>query len=149
MEDVIFKRDGQVEVITLNRPDIMNCFNNNMLYALARRFDELHQDDDCRAVVVTGEGSFAELPAGLAAPVPADCSPAALADAIERTAIRRPTAEIAALITPFSPEALATRLATFPHNLRSAPRFSLSDRTRGQRLVVGGYLASGIRKNPL
>jgi 2-(1,2-epoxy-1,2-dihydrophenyl)acetyl-CoA isomerase len=56
LEDVIFKRDGQVEVITLNRPDIMNCFNNNMLYALARRFDELHQDDDCRAVVVTGEG---------------------------------------------------------------------------------------------
>ena len=56
MEDVIFKREGQVEVITLNRPDIMNCFNNNMLYALARRFEELHQDDGCRAVVITGEG---------------------------------------------------------------------------------------------
>jgi len=67
-------------------------------------------------VVVTGEGSFAELPAGLAAPVAADCSPAALADVIERTAIRRPAAEIAALITPFSPEAFATRLAAVLHS---------------------------------
>lgn len=56
MEDVLFKREDQVEIITLNRPDIMNCFNNNMLYALTRRFTELHQDDDCRAVVVTGAG---------------------------------------------------------------------------------------------
>jgi 2-(1,2-epoxy-1,2-dihydrophenyl)acetyl-CoA isomerase len=43
-------------VITLNRPQIMNCFNNNMLYALTNRFGELHQDDGCRAVVITGEG---------------------------------------------------------------------------------------------
>ncbi len=56
MEDVLFRREGQVEVITLNRPQIMNCFNNNMLYALTNRFGELHQDDDCRAVVITGEG---------------------------------------------------------------------------------------------
>ncbi len=56
MEDVVFRRDEQVEVITLSRPDMMNCFNNSMLYALARRFEELHQDDDCRAVVITGAG---------------------------------------------------------------------------------------------
>ena len=56
MEDVLFRREGQVEVITLNRPQIMNCFNNDMLYALTNRFGELHQDDDCRAVVITGEG---------------------------------------------------------------------------------------------
>ena len=56
MEDVIFSRDGQVEVITLSRPDMMNCFNNSMLYELSRRFAELHQDDECRAVVVTGAG---------------------------------------------------------------------------------------------
>lgn len=56
MEDVLFRREGQVEVITLNRPQIMNCFNNNMLYALTNRFGELHQDDGCRAVVITGEG---------------------------------------------------------------------------------------------
>lgn len=56
MEDVLFRREDQVEIITLNRPDMMNCFNNNMLHALTRRFAELHQDDDCRAVVITGGG---------------------------------------------------------------------------------------------
>jgi 2-(1,2-epoxy-1,2-dihydrophenyl)acetyl-CoA isomerase len=56
LEEVLFRREDQVEVITLNRPEIMNSFNNNMLYALNRRFEELHQDDDCRAVVITGEG---------------------------------------------------------------------------------------------
>ncbi len=56
MEEVLFRREGQVEVITLNRPEKMNAFNYNMLYALIQRFEELHQDDDARAVLITGEG---------------------------------------------------------------------------------------------
>jgi glycosyltransferase involved in cell wall biosynthesis len=64
-------------------------------------------------VVVTGEGSFAELPAALTTPVTSDCSPADLAAAIELAADRQPTTgEIAAAVAPFSPEALAARLAT-------------------------------------
>jgi len=63
-------------------------------------------------VVVTGEGSFAELPPALATPVPSDCSPADLAAAIERAANQRSTVgEIAAAVAPFSPETLAVRLA--------------------------------------
>jgi glycosyltransferase involved in cell wall biosynthesis len=63
-------------------------------------------------VVVTGEGSFAELPPALATPMPCDCSPADLAAAIERAAGLRPTmGELATAVAPFSPEALATRLA--------------------------------------
>jgi 2-(1,2-epoxy-1,2-dihydrophenyl)acetyl-CoA isomerase len=56
MEEVLFRREGHVEIVTLNRPDIMNAFNYNMLYALIKRFEELHQDDDARAVIITGEG---------------------------------------------------------------------------------------------
>lgn len=56
MDDVIFRREDQVEVITLNRPDILNAFNLDMLSALSRRLDGLMQDDDARAVVITGEG---------------------------------------------------------------------------------------------
>jgi glycosyltransferase involved in cell wall biosynthesis len=63
-------------------------------------------------VVVTGEGSFAELPPTVTTAVPADCSAADLATAIEQAAAGRPsTAEIAAAIAPFSPEAYAARLA--------------------------------------
>ncbi len=56
MEEVIFRREGAVEVITLNRPQVMNAFNFNMLEQLTRRFQDLEQDDEVRAVVVTGEG---------------------------------------------------------------------------------------------
>jgi hypothetical protein len=62
---------------------------------------------------VTGEGSFAELPVALTTPVTSNCSPADLAAAIELAADRQPTTgEIAAAVAPFSPEALAARLAT-------------------------------------
>ena len=67
-------------------------------------------------VVVTGEGSFTELPPVLATMVTADCSPADLANAIERAATHRPTAaETAAAIAPFSPAAFAARLAGMFH----------------------------------
>lgn len=56
MDEVLFRREGAVEVVTLNRQEVLNAFNFNMLQALTRRFEELEQDDEVRAVVVTGEG---------------------------------------------------------------------------------------------
>jgi len=56
MEEIIFRREGSVEVITLNRPGVLNAFNFNMLKALTEGFERLGQEDEVRAVVVTGEG---------------------------------------------------------------------------------------------
>jgi 2-(1,2-epoxy-1,2-dihydrophenyl)acetyl-CoA isomerase len=56
MNDMIFKREDQVEVITLNRPEMLNAINANILSALSRKLDELAQDDDVRAVIITGSG---------------------------------------------------------------------------------------------
>jgi 2-(1,2-epoxy-1,2-dihydrophenyl)acetyl-CoA isomerase len=56
MDEVVFRREDQVEIITLNRPEVLNAFNFKVLLALARRFEELMQDDDARSVVITGEG---------------------------------------------------------------------------------------------
>lgn len=56
MEEVLFQRQGGVEVITLNRPEVLNALNVNMLRALTRRFEELAQDDGVRAVLITGAG---------------------------------------------------------------------------------------------
>jgi 2-(1,2-epoxy-1,2-dihydrophenyl)acetyl-CoA isomerase len=56
MDDVMFRRENQVEVITLNRPDLLNAFNFNILYGISRRLDELIQDDDARAIIITGNG---------------------------------------------------------------------------------------------
>jgi glycosyltransferase involved in cell wall biosynthesis len=64
-----------------------------------------------RQVVVTGEGSFAELPEELATFVAADCTPATLAEAIE-TAARRSIDDVtlARILASLSPEAFTARL---------------------------------------
>ena len=56
MEEVVFRREGSVKVVTLNRPEVLNAFNFNMLEALTKGFEEMGQDDEVRAVLVTGEG---------------------------------------------------------------------------------------------
>ena len=64
-----------------------------------------------RQVVVTGEGSFAELPPALVTCVPADCRPAQLAGAIEAAAGRRPdAAAVREALEPLSPRAFEARL---------------------------------------
>lgn len=72
MDEVIFERVDQVEVITLNRPDKLNALNNDILHALTKRFEELGQDDGARAVVITGEGrgfcTGADLTGGMGRP---------------------------------------------------------------------------------
>src|SRR4051794_41354166 len=47
--------DG-VLTITLNRPDRLNAFTPTMMSELIAAFDAADEDDDVRAVIVTGEG---------------------------------------------------------------------------------------------
>jgi 2-(1,2-epoxy-1,2-dihydrophenyl)acetyl-CoA isomerase len=56
MDQVIFSREGQVDVMTLNRPEILNSLTAEMLCLLAERLEELQQDDETRAVLITGAG---------------------------------------------------------------------------------------------
>jgi len=56
MEEVIFRREGSIEIITLNKPEKLNAFSFNMIEALTRGFERLSMEDEVRAVVVTGEG---------------------------------------------------------------------------------------------
>jgi len=48
-------RDGAVQTITLNRPDVLNAFNRALHAALREALKEA-RDPDVRAVVVTGAG---------------------------------------------------------------------------------------------
>ena len=43
-------------VITLNRPDKLNAFNEPMHQALQKALDAAEADEDCRAIMVTGAG---------------------------------------------------------------------------------------------
>ncbi len=49
-------RDGAVARVALNRPDIRNAFNDQMLADLREAFGALRTDDSVRVVVLTGEG---------------------------------------------------------------------------------------------
>jgi enoyl-CoA hydratase/carnithine racemase len=49
----------QIAVLTLNRPDVMNSFNFELLYALREAVDNIRFNPDVRVVVITGSGNKA------------------------------------------------------------------------------------------
>lgn len=59
-ENVLVKEDrGQVRILTLNRPDMMNAVNFAMLRALKSEIEALRFDPDIRVVIITGTGEKA------------------------------------------------------------------------------------------
>ena len=59
MSVVLRERLGQVEIITINRPEARNAINYETSVALAGAFDAVEADDDVWAVVLTGAGDKA------------------------------------------------------------------------------------------
>jgi enoyl-CoA hydratase/carnithine racemase len=53
---LLVERDGPVVVVTLNRPDALNAFDEALHHAYARFWVDLERDDSVRAVVLTGAG---------------------------------------------------------------------------------------------
>lgn len=56
MDAIIFKKEGSVAVITLNRPAVFNSFNRDMALSLQKHLDDCANDKSVRAVLLTGEG---------------------------------------------------------------------------------------------
>lgn len=55
-ETVRLEREGAVARVVLNRPDIRNAFNDEVLAGLLHAFTHLRRDDAVRCIVLTGEG---------------------------------------------------------------------------------------------
>ena len=55
MNSIIIEQNGSRLFITLNRPDVLNAFNSEMLYELQDAFKQA-ESDDIRCVVLTGNG---------------------------------------------------------------------------------------------
>jgi len=53
------RREGAVEILTLNRPERRNALSSELIQALAETFAELAADDAVRAIVLTGAGDRA------------------------------------------------------------------------------------------
>lgn len=56
---VLEERKGQVAILTLNRPEVMNSFNFAMLRGLHEKVESLRFDNDVRVVIITGSGQKA------------------------------------------------------------------------------------------
>lgn len=71
---LLVERDGFVTVLTLNRPDRRNAINRAMRKAIKKELWRADDDDEVRAVVITGAGtSFSagvDLPEALSGPSP-------------------------------------------------------------------------------
>src|SRR5258706_11628885 len=55
-ETLLTRREGEVEYLTLNRPDVRNAFNEQMIADLTAWAAAINADDDVRVVVMAGAG---------------------------------------------------------------------------------------------
>ncbi len=55
-EIVLVEREGPVALVTLNRPEALNALSRALRAEIVRVFTELKDDDEVRAVVLTGSG---------------------------------------------------------------------------------------------
>ncbi|MEL6414451.1 MAG: crotonase/enoyl-CoA hydratase family protein [Pseudomonadota bacterium] len=58
-EHIKLEQEGQIAILTLDRPDKMNAFTGKMMYEMIDAFDKTDANDDIRAVIVTGAGDRA------------------------------------------------------------------------------------------
>ena len=56
IEFVRMERDGTVVTLTMNNPERINAFTQEMRSALTEAFTRLNDDTGCRAIVLAGEG---------------------------------------------------------------------------------------------
>ena len=56
MEPVLVTVDNQVATLSLNRPSVYNSFNRDMALALQNALDQCKDDEEIRAVYLTGVG---------------------------------------------------------------------------------------------
>ena len=55
-ESLIYERQGQIALITLNRPEKLNALSFPLRHELIGACREAQEDDEVRAVIITGAG---------------------------------------------------------------------------------------------
>ena len=53
---ILYEVEDNVLTLTLNRPDKLNAFTRDMLHELINAFDKADEDDNVRAIIITGAG---------------------------------------------------------------------------------------------
>lgn len=58
-ENILFKKEGQIAILTINRPDKRNAINNATVEEIDQAIDLVQSDDQLRVLVLTGAGDKA------------------------------------------------------------------------------------------
>jgi enoyl-CoA hydratase len=58
-ENILVETDGPVALITLNRPNVLNALNSDLLSELSASLTELESSDEVRCIIITGAGTKA------------------------------------------------------------------------------------------
>jgi enoyl-CoA hydratase len=56
MGNILYEKKGHVGYVTINRPEVLNCFNFDALTELGNIAEQIYIDRDIRVVVFTGAG---------------------------------------------------------------------------------------------
>ncbi len=56
---ILVERDERVGIVTLNRPNVLNALNNELVGELADALEEFDRDEAIRCIVITGAGEKA------------------------------------------------------------------------------------------
>ncbi len=59
MKSISFRIENYIAYVTINRPEVLNCFNYDTLSQLQQVVDELHIAENVRVVIFTGAGDKA------------------------------------------------------------------------------------------
>jgi enoyl-CoA hydratase len=59
MENVLYEVIDHIGYVTVNRPDVLNCFNYDTLRELQEAVDSIHVNPEVRVVIFTGAGQKA------------------------------------------------------------------------------------------
>ena len=55
-QQIIYEKSGHVATITLNRPEKLNAYSEIMVHEILAALGDARDDDEIRAVIITGAG---------------------------------------------------------------------------------------------
>ena len=58
-KNIIFKKENQIGFVTLNRPEVYNALNHQLLIELGEIIEQIRKDSELGAVILTGAGEKA------------------------------------------------------------------------------------------
>src|SRR5690606_36033754 len=59
MENILIEKQDNIAIVTINRPTKLNALNKATIQELHHGFDQLNNDKEVKAIIVTGSGEKA------------------------------------------------------------------------------------------